>query len=171
MIVELFTLENGVLIPTIHCHSLKSLKQVMDTFPDKYLKIYLYLFYKNCPDPKLNPFFNLPEEEKEEVIVQETGIDFSLDHPVITNAVNFCEQLYETPTGRMHKGMKTAMERVARFFETQPISTGRDGSLPAIIQAMSKFNDLRESFRGMEKDYLEEIAQTRGGSYTAYDMR
>ena len=171
MIIELFTLENSVIIPTIHCHTLDTLKKVKEEFPDDYMKIYLYIYYMTCPDPKVNPFFNLPEDEKEEVILGEIKIDISLDEPTIQEAIKFCAKLYETPTMRMYRGMKAGIEKMGRFFETQALSTGRDGSLSAMVQAMVKFNDLRESFKGIEKDYFDEISRTRGGGFTAYDQR
>jgi hypothetical protein len=45
MIAKLFDVQNGVVIPSEHCYTLKSLKDIMDNYPDDYLKIYLYLFY------------------------------------------------------------------------------------------------------------------------------
>lgn len=171
MTIQLFTVENGVLVPTEHCLALNSLKEVMEAFPKNYLKIYLYIFYKTCSDPEKNPFFNMPEEDKEELILQEIKADFSTDDPVITKAIETCEKLYDTPTKRAYEGMKIMMDKLAKFFRTQALSTGRDGSLTAMTQAAAKYQELRQSFKGVEKDYLEEISQVRGGSYVAYDQR
>jgi hypothetical protein len=43
MIVKLFDIQNGKVIPTEHCYTLKALKDIMDNYPDDYLKVYLYL--------------------------------------------------------------------------------------------------------------------------------
>ena len=42
MIVRLFDVQNGVVIPTEHCYTLKALKEIMDNYPDDYLKILGY---------------------------------------------------------------------------------------------------------------------------------
>ena len=44
MIVKLFDIQNGVVVPTEHCYTLKSLKDIMDEYPEEHLKIYQYLF-------------------------------------------------------------------------------------------------------------------------------
>ncbi len=171
MLINLFTVENGVLVPTEHCYAINALKEVMDEFPDNYLKVYLYIFYKTCSDPEKNPFFNMPEEDKEDLILQEIKADFSTDERVITQALETCNKLYDTPTKRAYEGMKALMDKLAVFMKNQSLSTGRDGSLTAMMSAGEKYQSLRQSFKGIEKDYMEEIAQVRGGSYTAYDQR
>lgn len=77
MIVRLFDVQNGVVIPTEHCYTLKSLKDIMDNYPQEYLKIYQYLFYMTCPNPDMNPFFNMPNMDKEEEILREIQAEFS----------------------------------------------------------------------------------------------
>ena len=46
----------------------------MDNYPDTYMSVYLYIFYMTCPDPDMNPFFNMPEHEKEELIIDEINL-------------------------------------------------------------------------------------------------
>lgn len=172
MIVKLFDVQDGVLIPTPHCYALKSLKEVMEAFPRNYIKAYLYIFYMTYPDPEENPFFNIPMEDKEDLILKETGVDFSTDHPAITNAINLCSSMYDTPTRRAHDGMKILIDKLAKFFKSTTVSTGRDGSLDSLMRAGEKFQSLRESFKGVEKDYNEELkAVARGDVFTAYDQR
>jgi len=65
MTIKLFDIQNNVVIPTEHCYTLTTLKNIMDKYPDDYLKIYQYLFYMTCPNPDLNPFFYMMEEDKE----------------------------------------------------------------------------------------------------------
>lgn len=64
MIVRLFDVQNGKVIPTEHCYTLDSLKSIMDNYPDTYMSVYQYVFYMTCPNPDMNPFFNVPEAEK-----------------------------------------------------------------------------------------------------------
>jgi hypothetical protein len=37
MLVKLFDIQNGKVIPSEHCYTLKSLKAIMDKYPDTYL--------------------------------------------------------------------------------------------------------------------------------------
>ena len=38
MIAKLFDIQNGKVVPTEHCYTLKSLKDIMDNYPDDHLK-------------------------------------------------------------------------------------------------------------------------------------
>ena len=83
ILTKLFDVQNGIVIPTEHCYTLKALKDVMDAYPEDYLKIYLYLFYMCCPNPDLNPFFFTPDMDKENLIVDQIGADFSIEDDTI----------------------------------------------------------------------------------------
>jgi hypothetical protein len=170
--IELFTVENGVIVPTVHCHTITYLKTIMDNYPDNYLKVYMYLFYMTCPNSKFNPYFNMPEEEKEETILNDIDADFSTEDDMIILAKDKCEQLYETPTMRAYKGISRMMERLAKYMSDTEISHGRDGNLTSIINAAAKYDGIRNSFKGIAKDLQDEQATSRrrGGSQGAYDQ-
>ena len=170
--IELFTLENSKIIPSEHCYNLKFLKDIMDKYPDNHIKIYSYLFYMTCPNDKLNPFFNLPDEEKEEAILQELDCDFSTEDDLIIQAKDKCEQLYETPTMRAYKGMASMIERLAKYMKNTEISHGRDGNINSLVAAAAKFDAIRNSFKGVAKDLQEEqkASRRRGGGQGAYDQ-
>lgn len=170
--VKIFDIVNGKIVPSEHCYILQSLKAVMDSYPkEQYLKIYGYAFYMTCPDKELNPFYHTPTDDKQDIIIKEVGIDFSLDDVVITNCVEFCKERYETETVRAHRGMKNAVDRLAVYLESVEYSTGRDGSMSQIIQAMKNFSDIRESFKQVTQD-LEEEQQVlgRGKRQLGYDQ-
>ena len=94
MLVRLFDVQNGIVIPTEHCYTLKALKDIMDNYPEEHLKIYLYLFYMTCPNPDMNPFFYAPDIDKEYLIMKEINGDFSLEdddiHTAFTIFVREC---------------------------------------------------------------------------------
>ena len=172
MLVRIFDVVGTKVTPTEHCFTLKSLKAIIDNYPGDYMSRLLYVFYMTCPDPDMNPFFNMAELDKQDLILREIGADFSTDDPILDDAIAFCDTLYETPTKRAYLGIKAYMDKLGKFFANQVISTGRDGSLPAMNTAAKQFGELRESFKAVEKDYKEEIKElARGDSYTAYDQR
>lgn len=171
MIVRLFDVQNGIVIPTEHCYTLKALKDIMDNYPDDYLKIYLYLFYMTCPNPDMNPFFNTPDIDKESIILREIESEFSIEDPDINTALLFCQKIYETPTSRAYKGMGSMLDRLARYMETTTITAGRDGNINSLVAAAKNFDQIRASFKGVYKDLQEEqSSKVRGGIGMAYDQ-
>jgi hypothetical protein len=171
MIVKLFDIQNGKVIPTEHCYTLKALKMVMDNYPDDYLKIYQYLFYMTCPNPDLNPFFYTPEVDKESLILEQIDADFSTEDEDVFIALEFCKRMYETPTSRAYKGIASMLDRLGRYMENTPITDGRDGNINSIVAAAKNFDQIRASFKGVYKDLQEEqSSRVRGGIGMAYDQ-
>jgi hypothetical protein len=168
--VRLFDVQNGKVIPSEHCYTLKSLKDVMDNHPIEYLRIFTYLFYMTCPNPDMNPFFDVPETEKEEMILKEVDADFSTDDEYVYAALQMCKKMYETPTSRAYFGIKIALDNMATFMATEKPTSGRDGSATALLRIAERFDQVRQSFKGVYRDLLEEQqSQVRGGQNLAYD--
>lgn len=171
MIVKLFEIQNNVVIPTEHCYTLKALKDIMDEYPEDYLKIYQYLFYMTCPNPDMNPFFYTPDIDKENLIMQQIEGEFSTEDDSIFTALKFCERMYETPTSRAYKGIASMLDRLARYMEVTTITAGRDGNINSLISAAKNYEAIRQSFKGAYKDLQEEQqSRVRGGQGLAYDM-
>jgi hypothetical protein len=171
MIVRLFDVQNGKVIPTEHCYTLEFLKDLMEAYPDTYMSVYQYLFYMSCPNPDLNPFFNLPEHEKEDIIVEQVGLEESTEDSKIRYSLDMCRKLYETPTYRAYVGIKSMLDRLARYMETTQIEHGRDGNINSLVNAAAKFEQIRNSYKGAFSDMKEEQeSQVRGGAGLAYDQ-
>ena len=171
MLVKLFDIQNKKVIPSEHCYSIRTLKTIMDNYPDTYMSVYLYIFYMTCPDPDMNPFFNMIEHEKEEVIIEEISLEESPEDESIKNALKLCEDLYQTPTFRAYKGIKAMLDRLARYMETTSIEHGRDGNINYLVNAAAKFDQIRQSFKGAYNDMKDEQkSQVRGGQGLAYDQ-
>ena len=171
MIAKLFDVQNGKVIPTEHCYTLKFLKDIMENYPDDYLKIYQYLFYMTCPNPDINPFFNVPHLDKEEMILKEVQAEFSPEDDDIAVALEACKRLYETPTSRAYEGMQKALDRISRYLATAQITDGKDGNIAQIRALAKDFDGIRQSFKGVYKDLQEEQqSKVRGGIGMAYDQ-
>lgn len=170
MLIKLFDVQNRTVVPTEHCYTLKALKDIMEEYPDDYLKIYQYLFYMTCPNPDMNPFFHTPQIDKEHLIMREIEGEFSTEDESIYHALMFCEKMYETPTSRAYKGMSSMLDRLARYMETTQITAGRDGNINSLVAAAKNFDQIRASFKGVYKDLQEEqSSKVRGGQGLAYD--
>ena len=171
MLVKLFDIKNNKVVPSEHCYTLKALKDIMENYPEDYLKIYQYLFYMTCPNPDMNPFFHTPDIDKEHLILQQIEAEFSPEDDDIHVALQFCQRMYETPTSRAYKGIATMLDRLGRYMETTPISHGRDGNITALVNAAKNYEAIRNSFKGAYKDLQEEQqSRVRGGLGMAYDM-
>jgi hypothetical protein len=171
MLVKLFDIQNGVIVPTEHCYTLKTLKNIMDEHPDDYLQIYLYLFYMTYPNPELNPFFNSPTEDKESIILDEIKANFSTEDDLVIEGLELCNKLYSTPTSRAYNGIKIMLDKLGTYMATTEITHGRDGSVNSLVSAAAKYDSIRQSFKGAYKDLQDELSsKNRGGISTAYDQ-
>lgn len=169
--IRLFDIQNGNVIPTEHCYTLKSLKDIMDEYPDDYLSIYAYLFYMSYPSEDANPFFNVPEHDKEEMVLTEVKAEFSTEDELIITALNMCKKLYQTPTYRAFIGIKMALDNLADYMGNTKIESGRDGNITAIVNAAAKFKEIRETYKGIYNDLKnEQEDRARGGIGMAYDQ-
>jgi hypothetical protein len=169
--IRLFDISNNKVIPSEHCYTIVSFKQIIDTYPEESSNIFAYIFYLSCPNPDLNPFFDVPEVDKEELVRREVGGEFDSDDELITNALEVAKKLYETPTVRAYMGIKAMLDRLAKYMETTEIEHGRDGNITALINAASKYEAIRQSFKGTLRDLQEEQSTTvRGNQRLAYDQ-
>ena len=169
--IRLFDIQNGKVTATEHCYTLKFLKDIMDSYPIEHLRIYAYLFYMTCPNPDLNPFFDVPEVDKEEIVLKEVDADFSTEEEPIMYALSMCEKLYQTPTYRAYLGIKIFLDNMARSMATETLTFGRDGSSPALLRMAEKYDAVRQSFKGVYRDLMEEQqSSVRGGQNLAYDQ-
>lgn len=169
--IRLFDIENGKVTPTEHCYTLKFLRDITEEYPLEYLSIFQYLFYMSCPNPDMNPFFNVPELDKEDMVLQEIGANFSPEEELIQVALQKTRLLYETRTYRLYKSFGIMLDRLGKYMEITPIEHGRDGNISALVQAAKNIDAIRQSFKGVEKDHLEEMkTQVRGGQQLAYDQ-
>lgn len=171
MLIKLFDISNGKVIPSEHCYTLKFLKAIMEEYPKTHLEVFQYLFYMTCPDPDLNPFFNVLESDKEELILDEINMEESLECPKIRYALDKCGELYETPTFRAYKGIKSMIDKLAKYMEATQIEHGRDGNINSLVSAAKNFDAIRQSFKGAYNDMKEEQkSSVRGGQGLAYDQ-
>lgn len=179
MNIELFEIEDGVIKPTVHCHTIKWLKEIMEEFNETdstgnpyYLKVYEYIFYMTCPDPAINPYFNMPEDDREDQIIEDIELTVSTENAKIQAALERAAKMYETPTLRAYQGISKMLDNLSDYMGSTQIIHGKDGNISALIQAAKSFQAIRDSFKGVRKDLEEEQKnnQVRGGGSLAYDQ-
>ena len=174
--IELFELEDGVIKPTVHCHNINWLKAIMKKWKKKeqHLAIYAYIFYMSCPHPIKNPYFNMPEEEREEAVLKDLmPIEIDTESTEILTAIEEAEKLYVTPTVRAYRGLEILMDNLTTYISTAEITAGRDGNINSLIATASKFSSIRDSFKKVKADLEAEqnTGTKRGGGDMPYDQQ
>lgn len=170
--IRLFDIQNGTVIPTEHCYTIQWLKDIMDEFPDKevHTKIYAYIFYMTCPNQQ-NPYYNVPEHELEEIVIEDLNVDFDTENEVIQTALVKANALFETPTVRAYRGVKKMLDNLSDYMGETKIIHGRDGNISALIQAAKNLPGIRDSFKGLERDLAaEQETKVRGDKRLGYDQ-
>jgi hypothetical protein len=142
----------------------------MQEYPDSYIRIYTYLFYMTCPNPDLNPYFHMKDNEREEMILHDIDADFSTEDDPIIFALGKCKKMYETEASRAYNGIKNMLDNLADYMAITKISDGKDGNITQLVNSAAKFEQIRQSFKGALKDLMDEQKSTvRGGKDLSYD--
>lgn len=168
--IPIFDMVGGKPVPTLHCQFIPTLKAIRDNFPDDYLKVYAYVFYKTCPDGTMNPYVNVAEEQREEMIISNIKPDSWLEDMSVLQAIDTCEKMYETPTLRAFKAAKKMIDKVAKYLDEQEITDGKDGNGMLIDKFMKSLSDYKDLYDKLEVALREEQAVSRGKVKVAYDM-
>lgn len=169
--IKLFDIQNNKITPTEHCYAIGTLKEIMDSYPDEYNNIYAYLFYSSCLNEEENPFANVPENEKEDLILSEVGGTFSSDEELIAEALDLCRKLYATPSYNLYLAAKVGIEKIGNYIRNTAITDGRDGNNSSYLKYLEKYDEVCRSFESRWKAFKEEQSTiSRGGHAMAYDQ-
>jgi hypothetical protein len=170
MQIKIFDIHNGNVIINHNCLSIPELKAVHDAYEDP-LPAFNFLHYMYDIE---SPYANIPEGEKEEVIIHDFPGDYTLEDEEMINAIKKLEQLYVTPTYRYYQDNKILLEKLGEFARTAKITAGRDGNISALTAQIKSVGKTIMEFKQLEKVVLAELEETkgraRGGKKLAYDQ-
>lgn len=169
MLIQLFDVHDKKVVPSASTHMVPELERIITTFPNNYLKVLYYIFCTTCPDGT-NPYVNIDEDLKEQVILADLKPDFDLEDQVIIIAQEKCRELYTTPTLRACMAAKRGLDKISKFLEDNDITSGKDGNGMLYNTYMSKIGDYNKQYKDLEKEVLEEQAKVRGGQKLRYDQ-
>lgn len=168
--IKLLEIENNVVKPTEHCQTIKWLKIIQDKYPDSAIKIYAYIFYMCCPSQE-NPYFNMQIDLREDVIIDDLDIAFSLEEDEIIEAVEKATKMYETPTVRAYNGITVMLDNLTDYMTTTTVTAGRDGNINSLLKIAKEFDAIRQSYKGVARDLeAEQESHVRGGQQLGYDQ-
>lgn len=157
---------------TAHCFTISWLKHIIDKFPEEdHIPIMAYIFYMSCKDT-FNPYFNLPEVEKEDHILRDLQPEFDTEDLSIIRAIEKAKELYSTPITRSYDSMAIMMENLNEYIAEAKITDGKEGNVGNVIRLLKDFKSIRESYNELMKEVEEEAKlKARGNTAIAYDQR
>lgn len=174
--IKLWDIEDGDLRPTDACYTISWLKDIMDAFPENYMKVYRYIFYMTCPDDQLNVYRNTEEHNKSEeicrMLAQEKGEPIYPEDLKIEKAVKECAKLYDDPPMKVYRAAKIMLEKLQRSFEVEELTWGgKDATGPALTAAMEKLPKLLQAYSEAELKMNQLIkTRSRGNQMLSEDI-
>jgi len=147
------------------CLLVPEFKKIVDTHSKPVL---VFKYIKALLDPE-SPYDNIPEDEKENMILKDLGIDFSLDDLDVQAAKEKAEKLSITPTERFFQDSKVGLEKMGKYLRDGTITAGRDGNDSTFLQMLKSTGKIIQEFKQLEKQRDEEVSELRGGQEKSYD--
>lgn len=170
MIPEILDIENGKVVVNINVLTIPELRAVHDQYTDP---IPALSFLRFRYQPK-GPYCNVPEDEKEDVILQDCPGEYTLEDEVMIKAMEKMASFMKTPTYRYYLDQKLLLEKLGKFAREQPITSGRDGNVNSMISQIKSVGKTISEFKQLEKVVQQELdehnARVRGNKRKAYDQ-
>jgi len=170
MIPDIFDIENEKVVINTNCLLIPELKAVYDFYKDP-IPAFSFLHYKFSPK---GPYCNTPEEDKDEVLMQDFPGEYTLEDDVMIEAMTKINSLLVTPTYQYYLDNKFLLEKLGTFARTTSITAGRDGNLTALNAQIKSVGKTINEFKQLEKVVLQELAEgkgrVRGDKKLAYDQ-
>jgi len=171
MIPEIFDLANGKVVINENILLIPELKAVYEFYKDS-IPAFSYLHFRYYPK---GPYCNVPEEDKEEVILLDYPGEYTLEDEVMLKAIEKMESLVMSPTYRYYLDNKILLEKMGKFGREATVTAGRDGNASVLNSQLSKIGKTIQEFKQLEKVVNQEIEEhkisVRGGKRIAYDQQ
>lgn len=162
--VSIFDISEGNIVVNQNCLLIPELKAIVDTY-ENYIPVLGYVHF-TC-DPK-SPYANLPDNEREEMILADYVADYSVDDEVVYKAVEKIKKLYETPSMRFLRDARGGLENLSQYLSKASVTEGKDSNLTGLISALKSISKINQEYKALEKDVEEEL-RVRGQNLTGYD--
>lgn len=170
MIPDIFDIEKNKVIINANCLLIPELKAVYEKYKNP-IPAFSYLYYRYSPK---SAYINVPEEEKDDIIMEDFPGEYTLEDDVMINASKKLKTLYITPTYQYYLDNKMLLEKLGKFARDANITTGRDGNIGAFISQVRNVGKTISEFKILEKVVLQELSETnnkiRGNKKLAYDQ-
>ncbi len=171
--IEIFKFSNGIVSLTEHCELIPFLRRIRETFPEDYMKVYSYLYYRTCESPK-NPYFNYSVFEREFKILEDLECNFDIENPIIIKAVERLTELYTMPSSFAYTTISETLYKIASEIRNSVAVDLNPTVVKSVLDTAKVFREIKKEFDESRKDVIIESrtavkTRIRGGSNTAYD--
>ena len=168
MIPKIFDIELGKVTINENCLLIPEFKALYDHYTDS-IPAFSFLHYMFTID---GPYANIPEEEKQDVVLSDFPGEYSLEDDVMIDALKKMKLLFTTPTYRYYLDQKYLLEKLGNFARTTPITAGKDGNINALLSQIRSTSKTINEFKALESMVQKELnasRKTRGNKKLAYD--
>jgi len=170
MLPDIFDIEKGELVVNVTCLSIPELKAVVEEYEDP---IPALSFLCHMYTPK-GAYCNVPEEDREDILLEDFPGDYTLEDPVMIDAMRKLEELTLTPTYRYYLDSKYLLEKLGKYGRETSITSGKDGNISAFNMQIKSTGKTILEFKQLEKLAKEELeegrSRVRGDKRKAYDQ-
>jgi len=170
-VIKLFDVKNGKATITNHCYTNVYLKTIIDTFGEMdAVKIFTVFQYMADLNPETNPYANISEVEKLEVIVRACAPDLPLEvdwnDEVFEEGIELTRKMFETGTYRAYLALKTVRDKLTAEMYMVDISMYKDdGNVGEVKKALEVYEMIHEATRKAFSEFEAEngSVQRKGG--------
>jgi len=170
MIPEIFDTDNGHVVINPNCLLIPELKAISESYNNPIPPL-SFLYFRYSPK---GPYCNVPEEDKEEILLEDFPGEYTLEDEVMIRAQEKMALLYTTPTYRYYQDNKVLLEKLGKFGRTAAITAGKDGNINALLSQIKSVGKTMGEFAQLEKfaqqEFDEHKSKVRGGKNKAYDQ-
>lgn len=168
---NLFSVTNGKATITDHCYTNQYYNNIIKTYgEDSAVKIFTVFQYMADLNPDTNPYANLSEIEKLEVVVRACAPDLPLeidwDDELLQEGIEITRKLFETGSYRAYLAHKTLRDKLTDAIQTAQVSLYKeDGNAGELNKALSMYEVISESTRKAFSEFEAEngSVQRKGG--------
>lgn len=169
--IKLFDVKNGRATITDHCYTNVYLNDIIKTYGESdAVKIFTVFQYMADLNPETNPYANLSEIEKQEVVIRATCPDLPLsvdwDDETIQEGIELTRKLFETGAYRAYLAIKTLRDKLTDAIQDAQVSVYKeDGNVGELNKALTMYETINESTRKAFSEFEAEngSVQRKGG--------
>lgn len=168
MFIKLFDVKERSVTPTEHCYVITWLKDIMESYPDNYCKIYAYLQFMSSWNPADNPYLAMEENNREEVILRDIDADFSTEDEIIQLALENCKKMHELPSYRLWLTAKKGLDKMKNYLDSVQMRDGKDGNIADYRATYKDLPNLEKAYNEAYRAFIDDVKMSvRGGKYNS----
>lgn len=169
--IKLFDVKNGKATITDHCYTNIYYNNIIKKYgEDTAVKIFTVFQYMSDLNPETNPYANVSEIEKLEVVIRSCASDLPLDidwdDELLVEGMELTRKLFETGAYRAYLAIKGMRDKLTEEMNLVNISMYKeDGNVGEVKKALEVYETINESTKKAFSEFEAEngTVQRKGG--------